>query len=354
MNDTLISKYVSTKIAALSFISIVLVLYAHSYMPNVGDVSRVNWVQSFFSGGVCARIAIPFFFMISGFLFFVTVDNSISRVFTKIQKRLRSLLIPYLLWCILTLLLFIVLNLFVWTSQFVNLKIFAVYDEMGFWGTLKLVFWGDPMPLAFQFWFVRNLLVVIFTTPLIFLMIKYVPSPLIFVSLLFAIAFSDNASFLLSFSYFILGAIFSEHKKLLAPKVGRSPLFLSVMLFLIFLTDTILLVSGYIPVFVHNIFALVGVFAVWLMYDVVYIYVPRGFKEKIKPLLNYTFFVFAFHEPILNVLKKITHRFFNGDFAVLLCYFFNPIVILLISLFIAVFLKKKMFYIYSILTGGRD
>ena len=59
------------------------------------------------SYGLCAS-AVPLFFLISGFLYFKGCESQfgLKDYMAKNRKRLRTLLIPYLLWNIFTLLLF--------------------------------------------------------------------------------------------------------------------------------------------------------------------------------------------------------------------------------------------------------
>ena len=61
--------------------------------------SLLRWIVS----EEVAKIAVPLFFFISGFLFFYRSPSlTISDYVKKLKKRARTLLIPYILWNIFT------------------------------------------------------------------------------------------------------------------------------------------------------------------------------------------------------------------------------------------------------------
>lgn len=65
---------------------------------DVGELPIFYYVSTFFSQ-VISRIAVPLFFLMSGYLFFYkveTFDNSIY--LQKLRKRFKSLFVPFFLW----------------------------------------------------------------------------------------------------------------------------------------------------------------------------------------------------------------------------------------------------------------
>lgn len=71
------------------------------------DLNSLGWVlelKTFFSEGLC-RVAVPAFFFISGYYFYKSFDKwNINIWFEKINKRIRTLLVPYILWNLISLL----------------------------------------------------------------------------------------------------------------------------------------------------------------------------------------------------------------------------------------------------------
>ena len=70
------NEFLSSKIRNISFLCMVMVVQLHSYNLDIKQfgepeiiVKDVNWaIQNFISNGL-TRIAVPFFFIISGYLF---------------------------------------------------------------------------------------------------------------------------------------------------------------------------------------------------------------------------------------------------------------------------------------------
>jgi len=114
------TNYLSNKIRFVSFTSIILILYLHSYNIKMnfanesikvykGTFSYI--IQDFVSDGIC-RIAVPVFFILSGFLFFINIEHLTKRIYIqKIRKRIKSLLVPFLIWSGIGILLFALLQL---------------------------------------------------------------------------------------------------------------------------------------------------------------------------------------------------------------------------------------------------
>lgn len=76
--------FFSNKIKILSFLSIILVLYIHSgfhdYPHEIMGMIFNHYLQNFISHTI-GRCAVPLFFAISGYLFFLNTDDGISSIF---------------------------------------------------------------------------------------------------------------------------------------------------------------------------------------------------------------------------------------------------------------------------------
>lgn len=87
------SKYISDKIKILSFVCIILVLYIHSGFSN--EVLILNekktemqtiYILQFIISGMVGRIAVPLFYIISGYLFFLNVPQGMQSIYKKIYN----------------------------------------------------------------------------------------------------------------------------------------------------------------------------------------------------------------------------------------------------------------------------
>ena len=137
-------------INALRLPLIVLVTYAHSYGGVIEGYSVLGsgWdsyeVLKIMVSQTLVKVAMPAFFVMSGYLFFANVEQFNKEIFSqKIRRRIKTLLIPYIIWNLL---------------MAVKLK------------TINLSFFWTPanMPL----WFLRDLMIVSLLSPIIYIGVR--------------------------------------------------------------------------------------------------------------------------------------------------------------------------------------
>ena len=157
-------------IRRLRFPMIVLVTYAHSYGHVADDFNLLtsNWNTYEFLKQLISqtlvKVAVPVFFIISGYLFFANVkDWNVSVYKAKMQRRVKTLLAPYLIW---NLLMAIKLKTFSWSMFWVYWKPAGIQTD---WlGNDQLMTAPVNMPL----WFLRDLIIVSLFTPIIYIGIR--------------------------------------------------------------------------------------------------------------------------------------------------------------------------------------
>lgn len=164
------SNYQYDVIRQLRFPMIVLVTYAHSYSNVADDFSLLssNWNTYEFLkllvSQTLVKVAVPVFFIISGYLFFANVKEWKLTVYKeKMFRRIKMLLIPYLIW---NLLMAIKLKAFCWSMFWVYWK--PVGIQIDWLGNEQLMTAPANMPL----WFLRDLMIVSLLTPIIYLAIR--------------------------------------------------------------------------------------------------------------------------------------------------------------------------------------
>ena len=137
-------------ISALRLPLIVLVTYAHSYGGVAEGYSLIGsgWdsyeILKIAMSQTLVKVAMPTFFVMSGYLFFANVEKFNQNVYRlKIWRRIKTLLIPYIIWNFL---------------MAAKLKMFSLS-----------IFWTPAnMPL----WFLRDLMIVSLLTPIIYIGVK--------------------------------------------------------------------------------------------------------------------------------------------------------------------------------------
>ena len=137
-------------ISALRLPLIVLVTYAHSYGGVAEGYSLIGsgWdsyeVLKIVVSQTLVKVAMPTFFVMSGYLFFANVEKFNKEIYQqKLWRRIKTLLIPYIIWNLL---------------MAAKLKMFSLS-----------IFWTPAnMPL----WFLRDLMIVSLLTPIIYIGVK--------------------------------------------------------------------------------------------------------------------------------------------------------------------------------------
>ena len=146
---------------------IVLVTFAHSYGEVAEGFSLLTseWDTYEFLkllvSQTLVKVAVPVFFIMSGYLFFANVETWNSQAYrAKMLRRLKTLLLPYLIW---NLLMAIKLKTFSWSIFWVFWCPAGIQTD--WFGHEQLMTAPANMPL----WFLRDLMVISLLTPIIYL-----------------------------------------------------------------------------------------------------------------------------------------------------------------------------------------
>ena len=184
----------------------VVLLHAGESTTGVYDADFYGTLRIILSQGIC-RIAVPCFFLFSGFLFFSDMKEWNAQVWLgKIKKRCRTLLVPYLLWNILALLVGFGYG---WLRSRFNADIVpsSLMEMLRDHGWLN-IFWASTYgcPIDYPLWFIRDLIVFVALTPLVFFFVKYCRIwGLAFLFVVFGLTGSRDLEGLF---FFMLGAYF--------------------------------------------------------------------------------------------------------------------------------------------------
>ena len=108
--------------------------------------------------------------------------------------------------------------------------------------------------------------------------------------------------------------------------------------------------AGVAEVFVN----IVGLFLVWSLYDIAAHGRNLAGRGLWKYLCGYSFFIYCFHEPAFNVIKKLPLAVCGTSEPVLIFFYYvNPWLMALAAVVVAKILQHMTPQIYKILTGGR-
>jgi hypothetical protein len=123
----------------------------------------------------------------------------------------------------------------------------------------------------------------------------------------------------------------------------------------IFIGYAIYSVSGkeLIP-FVEMTVNLIGLYVMWSLYDIFAGGKCPANKGLWKYICGYSFFIYCFHEPTFNIVKKLALAVCGtSELVLIFFYYLNPWIIVVIAVLTAKLLQRMTPRIYKILTGGR-
>ena len=158
-----------------------------------------------------------------------------------------------------------------------------------------------------------------------------------------------------SLLFFVLGGALAITDKLRNFKIFPYSWPLAFLwLFLVFVHTYLLQTNSAntdFTILVNRLFILSGMLAIWGLYDA---YFSNIKAEDLPQYFSFSFFLYAFHEPTLTILKKGLFYFFGkSDTSSFLIYVFAPVFTIFLSLSIGMLLKQIFPKFYAVISGGR-
>lgn len=164
----------SRTIEWLRFFCAALVVLLHAFGPRAASYNNgvYDAIRILFSQGIC-RVAVPIFFLISGYLFFIKLERWDTRVWTnKLKKRIHTLLIPFFVWNLIA----ITISLFFFCKKYIfqggdapDLQ--SWFESIGgiraFWDSVSGLY-----PIDGPLWFIRNLIILVILAPILYFYLK--------------------------------------------------------------------------------------------------------------------------------------------------------------------------------------
>lgn len=350
------SKSLSEKIKLLSFLSIILVLYKHSdfheYPHEIANMPFNLYLQKFLSGMI-GRCAVPLFFTISGYLFFLRIDYGIVDVWKKMKKRIRTLLVPYLFACLFLPLFYIVMERVPGTEAFVNSDNFSDNLKRPLFQLLFFLYVdsGTGSPCAFHLWFLRDLIVIVAFSPLLYLIRQSRINAVLVCFILYGLSMLQLSIIpFYGLFWFMFGSYFLNRLDIVRHRNLVASLFLILCVAELTFTNLKVLFSIIqIPII------MLGIESIWLWYDK---FVSASFelcKHKfIYTSCSFIFFVYLYHEPIINIVRKLLVLLFGqNSLGFALSYLLSPWIFISVFIPIGVLLREHTASLYKTIVGGR-
>ena len=344
-------KRLSEAIKWLRFPLIFLIILLHCYSVQKIDGNHEIYQRTIYPFSLwLGETGVPAFFFISGYLFYI----SMKRYGQKLKTRFHTLFIPYLLWNLILLSIYIILYA-IGYPQKINGKSMVDYSIIDY---LRL-FWdrgsyddGNFVPLLCPLWYIRNLIIMSIFSPLFYIIIRYTRELFLIIMAIWWLSTYHNAFIPQTVLFFCLGSYFSI--------INMNPLQIAtenktivITLFGIFAAGDIfshVAIGTPINLQLHRFALIFNIPALILLADFC---VRHGYTNKLFP--NSAFIVFCVHYPIVVLLRKICISKFSGssDYVHILLYFVCVIIATLLSIGIYCILEKYFPKFKNILSGNR-
>lgn len=337
---------ISLRIGRLRALSILLVVMTHSNKILAVLNPSMSPVQLFVTADVFQNIGhlcIPFYFSLSGYLFFLRPPKGLDGYLTALRKKMRTVLLPM-----------VVLNgaLYLYLTHVGSIPFIGGGTVAAQKGIAEGIFglWGSP--LNYPLWFLRDLFLLFALYPVLAVVLSEIPWTGFFVLCWIWQHVSSPVDFVsLVFFYFggllaVTGADLGAGRRLLpvyACAYGFCLVFLGLQA-----AETGVL-NG--DVLIYRMGLVVGVLLFWQLSAFSFITRNR-LLERLAP---YGFMIYLFHEPMLSlVIFGITKAsLFQDKSMVFLPQIVCWIVTLAATWLVVALMRRLCPPLYILLSGGR-
>lgn len=356
----MMNQYLSQKLTFFSFWLIVLVVLLHSL--NVTFNNCDNWICSlqYLLSQKLAQIAVPIFFFISGYVYFLKADMSAALDYsffsTNLGKRLKTIVVPFMLWCTLWF-------LFMFGMQYIPIIGNFFSEPLHKMSAADMILNLYYYPLNYPFWFLRELIVLFIFTPIIFLLTKHLKIFAMIITFIITMYFEKIIQIgdltILSSTpllFFVFGCYCSLQKISI---VFKTEMYLAFVLIGFWLLLDIISLQNEVHSFFSNhlvrafdiIKNIIGGISVWYFYD----FLNRKEQWENFKFYSYSFFIFAFHGIPTLIFVQVSIKFFNNNPILLgVSYFLIVPFVILMCILIAKAAKKITPNLYAVFIGARN
>lgn len=351
----------SKTISFLRFLLIIGIVFIHSEAEvivfksmhlNTDQIPLFYYTTKLFTS-ILPKVSVPLFFFISGFLFFFNVDFTKNIYFKKLRSRIKTLFIPYIFWITVILIFFIIIqNVIPKYTLIFKRNIVLNYSFINY---LHVYGVGSHPPISVQFWFIRELIILIILTPIIYYIIDKIKYFFIFfIGILWYFNFFSDFYYvkISSLFFFCFGAYYSIKKKNLVIEFKKL-FYISTILYPIFVVICVFTTDNFLNLYTLNFCNFTGVI---LLFSIVSLLIENNYIKVSLFLSSSSFFIFAFHlQPqiiITNILFNLLKH--DNDILLTLFYFLSVIITISISIISYYYLNKFFPKFTNFIIGGRN
>lgn len=323
-------KDLSIRLTICNVICTLLVVYRHSlnfaaFYPNHVYPDNYNtdiqsWNMNF------SRIAVPFFFTLSGYLFFKEQPLNRYSYLEKLKKRIYSLLIPFLIWTM------------------IGMVIMHLVHQID----LKHLSWTECVEGTYfgHLWYVRDLLILVLVAPLFDMLKRNKWIWIAALAVLYSRWILVNGSLLSTEGvfFFLLGA--GLHTSWLDFKLPSYVVIPFAVIWVLWPLGLPFAFNSH----ADKWYVLLGIYTLWQMSG----YLLRMGSRWWMEWGGYCFFIYCGHFFLIKVFKLlIAARCEYNDMVSLMAYLLLPLLTFGLLYGAGVGMRKYMTTGYKLLSGGR-
>lgn len=348
----------SAIISLLRFPLTVGVVFIHTLQLNSGVYCVYDFCYSAITETLCS-VCVPLFFFFSGYLFFQNIETFGSDTYkSKMIKRIRSLLVPFLFWNLFVVVTIGMGQLFypsLFSGAFKNVSDFNITD----WLSIFYCSLGSNKPIAYQLWFLRDLIIMSVMTPLFYLLCKFLRCWWIVVLMILCVlgvpSLAPGLSFV-SLFYYCAGCWFGINKMAFSFKDYKKR-WISMLFYVgLFVIELSLKGAGCIWVkYIHGVTIIVGCIFILQLAS---IYIERCNASKYlfnkKSISHASFFIYCYHGIFATFMGKMAGGYVNSDLLAVLYYFAIVVLLVVFGVIIYRTLLKTLPRFTMIITGERN
>jgi len=347
----------SEAVEILRFPLMLLVIFVHMLpyeqrtIPSVLSGESVYIYVSELISHHVGRIAVPLFFVFSGYFFFNKIEAWTASIYlTQLRKRSVTLLFPYIFWNLALVFVTFVVNLM---FQYIGRTSNESYQDLQ-QNSIYDLFWGYP--INFPLWYIRDLMVMVVLSPIFYYFFKFLKGfGLAIIALFYLSTLESNLPGISSTAimYFGLGAYVSLRKVDVINFCLRYGKLFGALALLA------LAVTAFYTARPENEYV-VRAFVLFALPSVFLLAMSLTKKHRVKRYLLMlspaVFFIYATHT--IYILGKLKGAFSRTSLAgsgwgMLIGYFLIPVVCMVVLLFFYFLLNRFLPKTLSLITGSR-
>lgn len=342
-------KYFRNKVIWFTFLYSILVIWVHSYnavlfLGKTTIAYRVDMLERFW-GDTVAQIAVPGFFLISSYLFFR--GFTMEKLWIKWNSRIRSILVPYIMW-----------NLLYYLGYVIGSRIPFISRVIGK-GRIPFNFQEAALAVLhysynYVFWYLNQLLLLVLLAPLIYMAVRKKEIGRFLLAGILAVIYMGGALPFLNLDalfYYTFGAYAAIHgKDIVERSFSRKHIAVGAVLFL----AACLAKNIDIPGNVKGEIAASTVCFRFLMPVSLWLMVPGRYLKEVNDWMKQNFFLYATHFSVVRLINKTGALLLPPIPAVTIgLYIIMPVFCILFSCTTSFFLRKYLSPVWYLFNGGR-